>query len=118
MTFDDYHRLSFTHPDDAAAFVAALSRFVHGPAGQAFREPTARIEIWAASSPAIALYLSPDAVRATATGFAQPPALERCRHNELPPQCVLILEPDDRTAYGRDDIVRRMTNAAAGEGER
>jgi hypothetical protein len=117
----EYHRLTFNHPESAAAFVAALSRFVNGPAGLAFRESGKQVEIWGipnADSVAVSLFLSPDAVQATAVGFAQPPGLERCRGADVPPQCALIFGPDDRGAYGRDDIVRRMTNAAVGERER
>ena len=117
MTLDDYHRLPFDSSDDAAAFVAALSRFVNGPAGQMYRNVDPPIEVWAeptTGAPALTLYLSSAAVQATAAGFAQPPALERCRVDEFPPRRALIFGRDDRGAYGKDDIVRRLA-APAGE---
>ena len=110
---DDYHRVSFDGTEEAAAFVAALSRYLASPAGDACRSSDSPIEIIAAHDvvpPTIGLYLSAGALRATAAGFGLPDMVDRCRPDELPMDRLVVLGDADRLAYGRDDIVKRLSS--------
>ena len=109
---DDYHRVSFDDTEEAAAFVAALSRYLASPAGDACRAADSPIEIIAAHDvvpPAIGLYLSAGALRATAAGFGLPDMVDRCRPDELPVERQVVFADHDRNAFGRDEIVKRLT---------
>jgi hypothetical protein len=110
---DVYHRVSFDDTEEAAAFVAALSRYLASPAGDACRSADSPIEIIAAHDvvpPAVGLYLSAGALRATAAGFGLPDMVDRCRPDELPMDRLVVLGDADRLAYGRDDIVKRLSS--------
>jgi len=110
---DDYHRVSFDDTEEAAAFVAALSRYLASPAGDACRSADSPIEIIAAHDvvpPAIGLYLSAGALRATAAGFGLPDMVDRCKPDELPVERQVLLGDGDRAAFGRDEIVKRLSS--------
>ena len=47
----EYHVLAFERTNEAAAFVAALSRYLNSPAGAAFVNAPATVEVW--SSPGV-----------------------------------------------------------------
>lgn len=110
---DDYHRVSFDDTEEAAAFVAALSRYLASPAGETCRSADSPIEIIAAHdvvAPAVGLYLSPGALRATAAGFGLPDMVDRCRPDELPLDRQVVFGDSDRNACGRDEIVKRLSS--------
>ena len=105
---DDYHRVSFDDTEEAAAFVAALSRYLASPAGDACRAADSPIEIIAAHDvvpPSIGLYLSAGALRATAAGFGLPDMVDRCRPDELPVERQVVFADHDRNALDRKSVV-------------
>lgn len=90
---DGYHRCGFPDRAQAAAFVAALSRFVRGPRGAPYRDATRGAVIWSRTrddSEAVDLYLSDAALRATVEAFGEPAVLETVDRAALPPECALL----------------------------
>lgn len=87
------HRCSFDNRTEAAAFVAALSRFLDGPAGVAYRESAADLLVWATDEHVTGrpdLYLSDAALRATADRFGAPPHLDTVEASRVPANCELL----------------------------
>ena len=90
---DVYHRCAFPDRAQAAAFVAALSRFVRGPRGAPYRDATRDAVIWSRTrddSEAVDLYLSDAALRATIDAFGEPDVLETIDRTALPSACALL----------------------------
>lgn len=90
---DPYHRCGFPDRAQAAAFVAALSRFVRGPRGALYRDPTRGAIVWSRTrddSDGVDLYLSDAALRATIEAFGAPAVLETVDRTALPPECALL----------------------------
>ena len=89
-----YHRIGFEKMMEAAAFVAALSRFLASPAGHPYRESALPAEVrgrpW--STDGFELYLSERALAAAATVFSPVPVTEICPRGALPSGCVLVLD--------------------------
>jgi len=86
---DVYHRCGFPDRPRAAAFVAALSRFVRGPRGAPYRDAV----VWSRTrddSEAVDLYLSEAALRATIDAFGEPDVLETIGRAALPSACALL----------------------------
>lgn len=105
-----YHALTFDEPDEAAAFVAALSRWLASPSG----------EVWAASNPSIdvravkvgervlAIYLNQPALDATIAGFGTPTRMATVASHEDIPTGLQLLD-EHRYMYGLDDIAEAFT---------
>ena len=88
-----YHRCAFPDRAQAAAFVAALSRFVRGPRGAPYRDATRGAVVWSRArddSEAVDLYLSEAALRATIEAFGEPNVLETVGRAALPAACALL----------------------------
>ncbi|MDQ6886006.1 MAG: hypothetical protein M3068_01795 [Gemmatimonadota bacterium] len=111
-----YHRVVFDQLDDAAAFVAALSRYLTSPLGRIHERDAAPSEIWAdvgEGDGGIVLYLSDGARAATARGFAPAPLSGHTAAEMMRATCTLVLAAGDSSAYGRDEILRRLTSRCA-----
>lgn len=88
-----YHRCGFPDRAQAAAFVAALSRFVRGPRGTPYRDAARGAVVWSrtrSDSDAVDLYLSDAALRATTEAFGAPSVLEVVDRSALPAECALL----------------------------
>ena len=88
-----FHRCAFADRAQAAAFVAALSRFVAGPRGTPYRDASRGAAVWSCArsdSDAVDLYLSDAALRATIDAFAAPNVLEVVDFAALPAECALL----------------------------
>lgn len=88
-----YHRCGFPDRGEAAAFVAALSRFVRGPRGASYRDANRGVVIWSRTrdgSDGVDLYLSDAALRATIDAFGEPRVLETVQKSALPDECALL----------------------------
>ncbi|MGH7647069.1 MAG: hypothetical protein ACREND_03050 [Gemmatimonadaceae bacterium] len=93
MPNETYHRCAFPDRAQAAAFVAALSRFVAGPRGTPYRDASRGAAVWSrtrSDSDAVDLYLSDAALRATIDGFGAPNVLEVVGFAALPAECALL----------------------------
>lgn len=90
---DAYHRCGFPDRAQAAAFVAALSRFVRGPRGTPYRDATRGAIVWSRTrddSEGVDLYLSEAALRASIEAFGAPAVLETVDRAGLPSECALL----------------------------
>ena len=107
-----YHLLVFERSEEAAAFVAALSRFLNSPQGSPYRLSSAAVEVWghAATTPdRLEIYLS-DCVLAAATAAFAPVPLAATQHTAtLPPDSARILSVSQIPAWGLTDAQRYLT---------
>jgi predicted GNAT family acetyltransferase len=96
-----FHVMEFTHHDEAAAFVAALSRQLESPhPGGAGHQG---IEVWARSpvaSEGVRLFLSDQALAAAASGFAPVAVVRTIKRESLPDESFLIIEGGNTPAWG------------------
>ena len=105
---DVFHVLEFDHHDQAAAFVAALSRFVGSPASAGNVEP---VEVWARSPvhrESVKLFLNDRALDAAQAAFSPVPSQKTVSRQALPDECFLIIG-DNTTAWGADEASARLT---------
>ena len=108
---DAFHVLEFDHHDEAAAFVAALSRFVSSPARAG--DPGS-VEVWARSPvhrESVKLFLSDRALDAAQTAFSPVPHHKTVSRQALPDECFLIIG-DNTKAWGADEASARLTQRA------
>jgi len=89
---DEFHVLEFEHHDEAASFVAALSRFVNSAAHP--RREKSTLEVWARSPvhrEAVKLFLNDDALAAAEAAFAPVPSHKTIARQSLPDESFLII---------------------------
>lgn len=109
---DEFHVLEFEHHDEAASFVAALSRFLGSPAST--RAMGESPEVWARSPvhrEAVKLFLNDRAFEAAESAFAPVPSHKTVSRQALPDECFLILG-DNTSASGADEASARLTRGA------
>jgi hypothetical protein len=109
----EFHVMEFAHHDEAAAFVAALSRFLVSPKGSA---PGARkpppLEVWARSpvaSEGVLLFLSGTALTAAKKAFSPVPIARTIKRESLPDECFLIIEGGVTPAWGAAEASARLS---------
>jgi GNAT superfamily N-acetyltransferase len=108
---DPFHVLEFDHHDEAAAFVAALSRFVSSPASAREAES---VEVWARSPvhrESVKLFLNDRALDAAQAAFSPVPEHKTVSRQALPGECFLIIG-DNTTTWGADEASARLTQRA------
>lgn len=109
---DEFHVLEFEHHDEAAAFVAALSRFVSSPGHAPGAEET--LEVWArspANRESVKLFLSDRALAAAQAAFSPVPTHKTVTRQSLPDESFLIIG-DDTAAWGAEEASARLTPRA------
>ena len=109
---DAFHVLEFDHHDEAAAFVAALSRFVSSPS--IIGDLPQSIEVWARSPvhrESVKLFLNDRALDAAQTAFSPVPSHKTVSRQALPDECFLIIG-DNTAAWGADEASARLTQRA------
>jgi hypothetical protein len=109
-----YHRCAFPDRAQAAAFVAALSRFVGGPRGTPYRDASRGAAVWSrtrSDSDAVDLYLSDAALRATIEAFGAPTVLEVVDLAALPAECALLFTSTS-AAWGMEQADERLRGDA------
>ncbi len=109
---DAFHILEFDHHDEAAAFVAALSRFVSTPATSAAGEE--RVEVWARSPvhrESVKLFLNDRALEAARAAFSPVPSHKTVSRQALPDECFLIIG-DNTATWAADEASARLTQRA------
>lgn len=107
---DSFHVLEFDHHDEAAAFVAALSRFASSPASSGDSDS---LEVWARSPvhrESVKLFLNDRALDAARAAFSPVPSHKTVSRQSLPDECFLII--GDNTAAGADEVSARLTQRA------
>lgn len=116
----EFHVMEFVHHDEAAAFVAALSRFLNSPDAPRAGKPKAKakskakspIEVWARSpvaSEGVVLFLSDAAQSAADKAFAPVPIGRTIKRASLPDECFLIIEGGVTPAWGAAEASARLS---------
>lgn len=101
------YRLGFERDLEAAAFVAALSRFLNSPAWEAGDPNLPLSEIWIdRNDPSgVAVYLNETTYRAAATAFGPFPPPDT---GVLPASAEIILRGVQPPAWGREQAGRQL----------
>lgn len=103
-----YFRLDFGDRDEAAAFMAALSRFNVSPKGNALLAPLEPVEVWT-SMFGERLYLNESAFRATSAAFSPVPPAVQVRGRDVPRKTFLSLAGFTAGAMGFDQAKARQS---------
>ena len=99
------HEITFDAVDEAAAFVAALTRQLSSP--RMDLTDAGPIDIAIAVTPAGgSVYLSPDALVAAERAFGATPPTRVLE--DRPGESVVIVAARARAPLGRDDVLRRL----------
>jgi len=106
-----YLAIAFDRTVEAAAFVAALSRFLNSPQGSTYMAQPEPVEVWshtAATGEGLAVYLSASALVAVTAVFAPLPVTETRLAPALPAGCVLLIGSDHTPSWGLVDVQGRL----------
>ncbi len=104
-----YHMLEFTNISEAAAFVAALSRFLSSPSGGKYLRPLAAAEVWshvdgeAGTIERIEIYMNGTAIEAEKDVFTRPSWVETLRGDQMPSDCVLLIGAGGGETWGMEE---------------
>jgi hypothetical protein len=112
----EFHVMEFVHHDEAAAFVAALSRFLNSPDAPRARKSKAKakspIEVWARSpvaSEGVVLFLSDAAQTAADKAFSPVPVGRTIKRASLPDESFLIIEGGVTPSWGAAEAAARLS---------
>jgi hypothetical protein len=108
----EFHVMEFAHHDEAAAFVAALSRFLHSPKGGGAGARKPPLEVWARSpvaSEGVLLFLSATALVAAKKAFSPVPIARTIKRESLPDESFLIIEGGVTPAWGAAEASARLS---------
>lgn len=114
-----YHRIACGDVDEAAAFLAALSRFLSSPAGREFGGPDVPIASFAEIvdfPPSVAVLLTAEALRAVTAAFGPPEPSSHTVVDGLPARAVPTLELNARIPRGKEEVMRALERAIATAG--
>ncbi len=106
---EEYHLLQFTNLNEAAAFVAALSRFLSSPRGGKYLRPSAAAEVWshvegeAEAIEHIEIYMNGPAIAAEKDVFTSPSWMETRRGAQMPSDCVLLIGAAGAETWGMEE---------------
>lgn len=106
-----YHVVRFERRVEAAAFVAALSRFLDSPRGSAYMAQPYAVEVWIPTpvpSEQVEVYLNDAARNAVIAGFNSVPVIDTRLGAALPPGCTLVLGDGRAPAWGLLDAERHL----------
>jgi hypothetical protein len=109
----EFHVMEFVHHDEAAAFVAALSRFLNSPDAARGTKKKSPIEVWARSpvaSEGVVLFLSDAAQLAAEKAFSPVPTAKTIKRASLPDECFLIIEGGVTPAWGAAEASARLSH--------
>jgi hypothetical protein len=108
----EFHVMEFVHHDEAAAFVAALSRFLNSPDAPRGGKKKSPIEVWARSPVAaegVVLFLSNAAQTAADKAFSPVPVARIIKRASLPDECFLIIEGGVTPSWGAAEASARLS---------
>jgi hypothetical protein len=103
--------MRFERFDEAAAFIAALTRFIHSPAFTASKLPVDTAQVWGCSAEdadGTELYLNAAALAAAATAFSPLPHVTACL--ELPAAASLVIDGRVTPPLGLADARQHLAN--------
>ncbi|MCA0454502.1 MAG: hypothetical protein LCI00_11050 [Chloroflexi bacterium] len=105
----DYTLVQYTDITEAAAFVAALTRYLSSPRGSKYLLPASTAEVWSyvvgevEAIERIEIYLNVVAVKAVETAFGHLPLSETRRGSQLPADCVQLIGGGGVEAWGVEE---------------
>jgi hypothetical protein len=109
---NEFNVVEVAHQEEAAAFVAALSRLLDSPAGRPFTTRQLLVEVWAASpdSEPVLLFLSKTALAAAESAFS-PVLVERTvNRTALPAGSFRVIEGGKTPPWGLHDAAARLAH--------
>jgi hypothetical protein len=101
---------------EAAAFIAALTRFIHSPACNASNLPLDAIQVWGCSADktdGAELYFSDAALAASEVAFSPVPRVTACF--ELPAAATLVIDGCSTPPLGLVDAQQHLTMRCSSE---
>ena len=104
-----YHLLEYRDITEAAAFVAALSRFLSYPPGSKYLAPVAPAEVLShllgsmEGIDLIEVYLNATALEAVKEAFGPPPTTKIRRGDQLPKGVILLIGAGGVEAWGVEE---------------
>jgi hypothetical protein len=108
-----YHVLAFAHDEQAAAFVAALSRLLSSPQGNVHPARAGAVQVWwhrQGSEGSLLIFLSEAALQAASSGFAPLPVAGSLSGEVLPEGSALLFDGHERIpAWGLQEAQCRLT---------
>ena len=108
----EFHVMEFVHHDEAAAFVAALSRFLNSPDAPRGGKKKSPIEVWARSpvaSEGVVLFLSDAAQIAADKAFSPASVGRTIKRASLPDESFLIIEGGVTPAWAAAEASARLS---------
>ena len=112
----ELHVMEFAHHDEAAAFVAALSRFLNSPQGTSKTARASIVEVWAESpepGKTVRLFLSKDALAVAESAFPPVPIERIVNRKSLPAASFLVIEGGNTPSWGAADAASRLARPSA-----
>ena len=112
----ELHVMEFAHHDEAAAFVAALSRFLNSPRGAGTTERASVVEVWAESpepGKTVHLFLSKAALTAAESAFSPVPVERVVNRKALPAASFLVIEGGNTPSWGAADAAARLARPSS-----
>jgi len=110
-----FHPLRFASTDEAAAFIAALSRALNSPDRVAVAKTTGSVEVWidrAPSQAAAVVYLSDAALDAAVAAFPPVPVLTAVLNDMLPAGCRQVIGGRQHPSWGMAEVQRLLATLA------
>jgi len=110
-----FHPLCFASTDEAAAFIAALSRALNSPDRVAAAKTTGSVEVWidrAPSQAAAVVYLSDAALDAAVAAFPPVPVLTAVPNDMLPAGCRQVIGGGQHPSWGMAEVQRLLATFA------
>ena len=107
-----FHMMHFEFRSEAAAFVAALSRFLGSPRGEGYMEPPDAVQIWSHAGLAtgsVDLFLTADALAAATAAFAPVIGAGTNPNMELPDGCTLLIGDAHAPSWGLEEAERVLS---------
>lgn len=105
----DYHIIQFERRIEAAALMAALSRYLNSPPADLAKSETNPVEIRAHANglDGMNLYLNSAALAATTTAFSPLPKVASCSREAIPPEAAVLLT-SQMAACGLDEALNLL----------
>ena len=113
-----FHLIECERRVEAAAFIAALSRFLNSPRANAFVSPDDLVEVWSVpsvSGNAVTLYLTDAAHVAAELAFSPVPVTRVCAADEIPRDAIRVLDGRAHRAMGLDEAEQCLTSDQHGD---
>ena len=110
-----FHPLGFASTDEAAAFIAALSRALNSPERGAAAKATGSVEVWIDRGPsqsAAVVYLSDAALDAAVAAFPPVPVLTAVSKDMLPAGCRQVIAGGQHPSWGIAEVQRLLASLA------